>query len=258
MQTQLNLPKGPMRIFGYAILMFSIFAAPAFAEDAFTIPSNAVSSGDLTSSSHWEWNHDPGTPGDSVGSTSYPVSSPSVDKKARELYVSYSHHGGEIYHLSFDHDPDATHFVYDTYVYVEDPSQVQNIEMDMNQVMSDGRTVIFGTQCAGTSGTWEFTTVSSGGTHWHSSGLPCNPRNWPANQWHHVQIASHRSDTGVVTYDWVNLDGTYKDFKDATGASAESLHWSPGDLLLNFQLDGDSEDSGSIKVYFDKLTVYRW
>ena len=60
-----------------------------------------------------------------------------------------------------------------------------------------------------------------------------------------------------MTYDWVNLDGTATDFKNATGPSAENLGWEMGDLLLNFQLDG-AGTSGSITAYIDELTIHRW
>jgi hypothetical protein len=216
-----------------------------------------ISSGDLDGADNWEWNHDPGTPGSSTGSTLYPVTSPSLDNAARGFFVTYSDKGGEIYHLSFAKDTTVSNFVYDTYIYLTNPSQIQNIEMDMNQVMSDGRTVILATQCAGGSGTFEYTTVSNGGTHWHPSNIPCNPKTWTANTWHHVQIASHRDDSGNVTYDWVNLDGTAMNFNNATGPSAESLGWEIGDLLLNFQLDGVG-NSGTITAYLDELTIDRW
>jgi len=216
-----------------------------------------VSAGDLDGADNWEWNHDPGTPGSSKGSSLYPVTSPSLDNAARGFFVTYSGHGGEIYHLSFAKDTTVSNFVYDTYIYLDDPSQIENIEMDMNQVMSDGRTVILATQCAGSSGTFEYTTISNGGTHWHPSNISCNPKNWTAKTWHHVQIATHRDDSGNVTYDWVNLDGTATDFKNATGPSAENLGWAMGDLLLNFQLDG-AGTSGSITAYIDELTIHRW
>jgi hypothetical protein len=186
----------------------------------------------------------------------YPATTPSGDD-AREFYMTYSSRGGERWHISFAKDATATHFVYDTYVYFTDPSQVANVELDMNQVLADGRTVIFGTQCSSYSQTWEYTIVS-GGTHWKSSNIACNPKNWTANTWHHVQIASHRDNGGVVTYDWVNFDSTHSDFKDATGVSAEALGWAKGDLLINFQLDGAAKDSGAITAYAHKLTVYRW
>jgi hypothetical protein len=228
--------------------------AAATAHNSLTI--SGTSSGDLDGATEWEWNHDPGTPGSSTGSTAYPISSPSMDGAARKFYFTYSGSGGEIYHLSFAHDTTATHFVYDTYIYFTDPSQVQNIELDMNQVTSDGKTVILATQCASGSGTWEWTAVSNGGTHWHPSNIPCNPKKWTANTWHHVQIATHRDDSGNVTHDWISLDGTTSNFQNAVGPSAEGLGWAMGDLLLNFQIDGAG--SGSVTAYIDEMTIYRW
>ncbi len=226
---------------------------------AVPFPATATSSGDLEGASNWAWNHDPGTPGNSRGSSLYPESNPSLDGTARQYYFTYSNHGGEIYHVVFGHDANASHFVYDTFVYFTDPSQVANVEMDMNQVMTDGRTVIFGTQCASGSGTWEYTTISSDGkTHWYPSNIQCRPKDWAANAWHHVQIASHRDDAGVVTYDWVIVDGVKSTFQNASGPSAVGLGWPFGDLLLNFQLDGMSGATGAVTAYTDKMTIYRW
>lgn len=222
------------------------------------VPSNAILSADLESASNWEYEHDPGTQGDSSGSTIFPATTPSSDT-GREFAVNYSYGGGEIYHVSFANDVNATHFVYDSYVYLDDPSQVQNVEMDMNQVMANGATVIFGTQCASGSRTWEFTTVGNGATHWSPSNVPCNPQTWTANTWHHVQIASHRDVNGVVTYDWVDVDGTHSDFQNASGPSALQLGWKLGDLLINFQLDGNKAvNNGAITAYLHKTNIYRW
>jgi hypothetical protein len=240
---------------GECPVLYSTFAVTGSAGVGDTIPPNAVSSGDLDGASEWKWNHDPGTPGASFGSSLYPISDLTLDNDAREFYVTYSDNAGELYHLYFGTDTNSTHFVYDTYVYLVDPSQIQNIEMDLNQVMPNGQTVILGAQCTSNSGTWEYTTVS-GGAHWNRSNIPCNPQAWTANTWHHVQIASHRDSTGVATYDWVSLDGVLSNFQGASGASAVSLGWPPGDLLLNFQLDGAG--SGSMTVDIDQLTVYRW
>jgi hypothetical protein len=220
-----------------------------------SIPSSAVASANLDGKG-WIAQQDEGTPGDAHGSSSYPATTPSYDD-AREFYMTYSKKGGERWHFSFAKDASATHFVYDTYVYITDPSQVANLELDMNQVMSNGATVIFGTQCSSYTKTWEYTYVS-GGAHWKSSNVPCNPKNWAAKSWHHVQIASHRNSSGDVTYDWVNVDGTHSVFKNATGYSAEKLGWAKGDLLINFQMDGANAGSGSITAYIHKLTIFRW
>jgi hypothetical protein len=222
------------------------------------IPSNAIASSDLDASTRWQWNHDAGTPGSSQGTTQYPVSGLSPDNVARGFSMTYSGHGGEIYHVSFATDTQATHFVYDAYVYVADPSQLANLEMDMNDVMADGRTVILGTQCSTYSKSWEYTYQSGGHPHWRASNIPCDPKKWAANTWHHIQIASQRDGNGIATYDWVGVDGVYTDFQNATVDSALSLGWAKGDLLINFQIDGANSGSGSNTLYTDKLIVYRW
>jgi hypothetical protein len=222
------------------------------------IPANAISSGPLDGSTKWQWNHDPGTPGSSQGSSVYPISGLAADNVAREFYMTYSAHGGEIYHVSFAIDKIATHFIYDAYVYVVDPSQLANLEMDMNDVMADGRTVILATQCSTYSKSWEYTLMSNNAFHWHPSNIHCDPKTWSAKTWHHIQIASHRDANGNATYDWIGFDGVYTDFQNATGSDARPLGWAVGDLLINFQIDGANSGSGSNTLYTDKLTVYRW
>jgi Bacterial Ig-like domain (group 2) len=221
----------------------------------------ATSSGNLDDAANWESVHDSGTPGESRGSSAYPATVPPYDD-ARKFYMTYSGHGGERFSLSFGTSTVATHFVYDTYVYLVDPSEVHNVEMDINQVMSNGQTVIFGAQCSASSGRWEYTTdiVVDGKRkpHWSVSNILCNPTTWTANSWHHVQIASYRDASGNVTYSWLNLDGTTTNFVNASGLSALNLGWEQGDLSLNLQLDGASEGSGSITAYIDDLTIYRW
>jgi hypothetical protein len=221
-----------------------------------SIPANAVGSADLDGKS-WPGEKDAGTPGSARGSTVYPASTPSYDD-AREFYMTYSKRGGVRWHNSFAKDAGVTHFVYDTYVYITDPSQVGNIELDMNQVMSNGKTVVYGTQCSTYTKTWEYTINSGGNFRWKSSNIGCNPRSWAAKTWHHVQIASHRDGSGDVTYDWVNLDGAHHVFSNAKGNSARSLGWAKGDLLINFQLDGYNTGSGSITSYIHKMTIFRW
>jgi hypothetical protein len=220
-----------------------------------SIPSYAIGSANLDGKG-WISERDKGVPGSAQGSSVYPATTPSYDD-ARKFYMTYSKHGGVRWHVSFAKDAAATHFIYDTYVYIVDPAQVANLELDMNQVMSNGKTVIFGTQCSTYTKTWEYTYVS-GGAHWKSSGIACNPKNWAAKTWHHVQIASHRNSSGQVTYDWVNLDGAHHVFNNATVYSAESLGWAKGDLLINFQMDGANAGSGSITAYIHKMTIFRW
>ncbi len=244
-----------MKSLSTAAWIVLLFSTAAFAQ----IPSNAISSGNLDGASNWIWEHDNGTPGTSVGSFNYPITKPSLDGQAAEFSVSYWNYGGERYHLLFGYDTNATYFVYDTYVYLTDPAQVQNLELDTNQVLSNGETIITATQCSSISGTWEYAYVSGTQPHWHASNIACNPQNWAANKWHHIQIQCHRTNTDVVVHDWVKLDNSaQKPFKNAVGASGLFLGWGIGDLVLNFQVDGASANNGNIVGYFDEMQIYRW
>ena len=99
-------------------------------------------------------------------------------------------------------------FVLDMYIYLVNPSQVANLELDLNQVTSSGKTIMFDTQCSSYSKTWEYTVVTGGNKdHWTRSNIGCNPLTWKVG-WHHIQIAYHRDANGIVTHDWLNFDGT--------------------------------------------------
>ncbi len=220
----------------------------------YSLPSNATPSADLDGIGGWSGEHDAGTPGSSRGSMAYPASVPSYGD-ARKFYMTYSDHGGERWHVSFGKNETSTHFVLDTYIFIVNPSQVANLEIDLNQVLSNGQTVIYGTQCSKYSQTWEYTETPL--PHWRSSGIPCNPLHWAANTWHHLQVGYHRSG-GVVTHDWVNFDGTHRVFTNSTHNSARSMGWARGTLLVNVQADGASKGSGSITMYIHKMTFYHW
>ena len=229
---------------------------PSSGGTSVSIPENALASADLDTSSNWQNEHDTATPGSSRGSTAFPATTPVYDD-AREFYMTYTARGGERWHLSFAKDSTATHFVLDTYVYVVNPGDLANLELDLNQVIPDGRTVIYGTQCSTYSKSWEWTYYANG-FHWHSSNIPCNPLSWSAKTWHHIQLGFHRDSDGVVTHDWVSFDGVQTSFSGATGGSAKAMGWSKNTLLMNVQLDGSSKTSGSVTAYLHKTTFYRW
>lgn len=225
---------------------------------SYRIPDNAIGASELESSPDWQWEHDSDTKGWSTGHSNFPIYPDGHGGlPGRQFVTSYGNNGGQRYHLSFGRDAAATHFVYEANVYLVNPAQIANVEMDMNQVMADGRTVIFGTQCSAHSKSWEYTYVNKTGTHWRASNIHCNPHDWGTKKWHKVQIAFHRDDDGNVTYDSIGFDGVYTNFQGATVLSAESLHWSRGELLLNFQIDG-AQKNGIMDAYLNNLAVYRW
>jgi hypothetical protein len=223
------------------------------------VPPNAIGVSGIQTLSNWEEVNDTAGNGSSTGSMSI-VGSPSLSGQARQFVTSYSNAGDELYYATFGTDTTSNNFLYDGWVYIASPSgDIANLEMDLNQVMANGQTVIFGFQCDGYSGTWDYTanegTPQNPSDKWLHSNAACNVSNWSTNTWHHVQIGYSRDNYGNVTYQAVWLDGVEQQL-NVTVPSAFALGWAPV-LLTNFEVDGLGS-SGSSTVYLDNLTVYRW
>jgi len=223
------------------------------------IPSNATQVTEIQTLPNWRTKFDPGTIGTGSGVMSM-ASDPSLSGQAGRFDTTYSYYGGVLYSVTYDNDPDSTNFVYDAQVWIDAGSVIGNLEMDNNQVIANGNTVIYSFQCAGTSGVWEF--GSNGGTvdapnaKWVKSTQPCNPAKWTTNTWHHVQISYTRDDVGNITYHSVWLDGVEYPI-DTTVQGAFLLGWADGTLIANFQVDAPA-GSGSSTLYLDHLTISRW
>ena len=216
------------------------------------VPPNATAASGVQVLDTWIGNHDAGTPGTATGVTSL-VSTPSLSGSAREYASSYTDAGGEIYSVVYANDATSTNFLYDGWVWIATGSSIANLEMDSNQVMANGDTVIYAFQCSGYSKKWEY---SGAGATWVASSQPCNVATWTTNTWHHVQISYSRDDSGNVTYQTVWLDGVGQAI-NATVPSAFALGWQVGVVQTQFQIDGLGA-SGSSTVYLDNLTISRW
>jgi hypothetical protein len=228
-------------------------------QTSISMPSDAISVSAIQTLSNWKNASDPGTSGSSFGTTRT-VNSPSINGTARMFQTEFFNNGGQLFHVSFGDDETSTHFLYDNWIYLTaSASSIANIEMDMNQVMRNGNTVIYGFQCDGWKGTWDYTANTGTPTHpidtWIHSKASCNVKNWSRNTWHHVQISYSRDESGNVTYSVVVLDGVEQQI-NATVPSSFALGWGPT-LLTNFQLDGFGVQ-GSSTVYIDQLTISRW
>ena len=224
------------------------------------VPPSAVSVSNIQALSDWISVYDSGTYGSASGAMAM-AGSPSLSGNALELYTTYSYYGGERYYTSFGDDTTARNFVYDGWVYLDNSSgSIANLEMDMNQAMSNGETVIFGFQCDSWSGTWDYTenagTPTAPVDRWVNSGAACNARTWAQNTWHHVQVSYSRDDYGNVTYQSVWLDGNQQPI-NATVPSAFALGWAPT-LTTNFQVGSSAPGWSSSTVYLDNLAISRW
>lgn len=229
-------------------------------DPATQVPADATKFDQLQALNSWQGTNDTGIAGGSASGTTKIVSSPSLSGASRQFAMQYTNYGGERYWVVFGDSSAPMNFLYDTWVYLARPSNgVANLEFDLDQVMSNGQTVIFGFQCDGYSQTWDYTTndgtPEAPSSHWIQSQAACNARNWSVNTWHHVQITYSRDSQGTVTYQSVYLDGVEQSV-NATVPSAFSLGWGPA-ILTNYQIDGYGS-SGSSTSYLDNLTVYVW
>jgi hypothetical protein len=225
-----------------------------------TIPSNAIKVSSIQLMPNWRIKHDPATPGTSTGVMTE-VADPSLSGLSQRFDTTYTNGGGELYSLTYAKDSAPMNFAYDAQIYIEDGSKIMNLELDNNQVIPNGDTVIYAFQCSGASNTWEYSsnagTPSSPSVKWLRSSAPCNPANWTPNTWHHVQITYSRDSVGNVTYHSVWFDGVESAINKTVNSDFR-LGWAAGVLISNFQVDGLSHMDGSATLYLDNLTVYRW
>lgn len=227
---------------------------------AAAVPAYSSSVSSIQTFGGWTAVHDKGTPGGSSGWSAI-TSSPSRTGAARKFAMNYWYYGGERYSLTFGDDESASNFKLDAWVFIPSSnSGLKNLELDLNQVLAGGQTVIYGMQCDGWSNTWDISvnkgTTSKPWNTWAHTSAPCNVHNWSTNTWHHVQLSYSRNETGWITYKSATLDGVSHSI-NTTVLGAFDLGWSPT-LLVNVQLDGSTSGSGSASVIIDDLTIYRW
>jgi hypothetical protein len=223
-----------------------------------SIPSYARVENQVQLLPNWRIKHDPATSGTSTGSMTL-VSDPTISGQTEKYHTSFTNGGGELYSVTYGNDTDSKNFVYDAHVWLSSDSIISNLEMDNNQVMRNGDTVIYAFQCSGYNNVWEYSSNAGTPTNpdvkWIKSTAPCNPAKWSRNTWHHIQIYSSRDDSGNVTYHSVWFDGVEAPI-NKTVNSDFSLGWALGALVANFQIDGIG--TGSSTLYLDKFTLSRW
>lgn len=229
-------------------------------DPASEVPADASVFKSIQALSGWQGTNDAAIAGGMASGTTRIVSSPSLSGSARQFSMQFTNYGAERYSVLFGSNTSVSNFLYDGWVYIARPSRsIGNLEMDTDQVLSNGDTVIMGFQCDGDNGTWDYT--ENAGTpkapldRWLSSQYGCNPRSWSTDAWHHVQVAYSRDQEGAVTYQAVWFDGVEHHINE-TVPSDFTLNWATV-LLTNFQIDGYGAE-GSATVYLDNLTIYAW
>ena len=249
---------GPNGAACVASIAITVKASSASAQAA--IPSSAEVVSNIDALGGWKSTHDAAGPGSSSGTMST-VSSPARYGNSRKFVTAFTNNGDHRYSVQFSDNVDAKNIFYDTWIYLtSSASKIGNLEFDVNQVMSNGQTVLIGFQCDGYTGKWAYNanhgSASSPKIAWVSkSGTSCNPRSWSQNKWHHVQASFYRSSGGTVTYHSIWFDGVETKL-DVQQFAAADLNWDPV-IVTQFQVDGLGS-SGTVTAYLDSLSISAW
>jgi len=220
------------------------------------IPENAKTSGILDDFAHWKQEKDAGTPG-----TASSISNKYIDEaNGRQFYAVQKDHAGVRWSTNFAKDSAATNFVYDLTVKMADPTQIGQLELDMNQVLDDQRNVFLCVQANFKSKVWDYTLTPGNACHWYPSNIAVNQVDWKANVWKHIRIKTSHDSKGVVTYEGLELDGVYVQFSPSCkGVSAfkPTPPWTPGSLINNYQTNG-ANTSGTMDTHARQMQVFYW
>lgn len=222
----------------------------------FLLPAGVVPAITKLDALAWVGTKDAATAGTATFQTEYPVTV--GGKQARSFSTKYALGAGVRFSCIYEplNDPTSTHFIYAGYLWIDDPSQVGQMELDNNQVTADGRTYIFGVQANANDGCWDITTMDPN-ARWLPTPAKANLHSWPAKTWLRFEIMSHRDNAGNITYDAIYLNGTTVQI-GKTLPSAQKLGWNIGRLLVNWQLGGLSGKSGAIQAYGSEIEVAKW
>jgi hypothetical protein len=202
----------------------------------------------------WEMNHDAGTSGSSVGTTSYPVTAPDGTANCRLFDFTNTAGGGEIYHFPVLADcTPYKNFCFKFKRMTPNPLTVTNSEHDMEAVDASGNVLDMATQEDGYNGVFDVTENHK----WVATGIKVNPTTWLPNSWHDDEIYLIDNGDGTVTYPGVKLDGVFYPL-NVTSPDVDASKWAAKILNLQIQFDTKSTLATESKVYCSQCEVDCW
>ena len=193
----------------------------------------------------------PGTPragqicaaglGNAVSAMTEGVSSPSLSGSSAHFTLGgTTPYSNELYTMSLGGGDQPTHFVYDFYVRVDNPSAPQALEFDVNQTIDNTRWT-WGTECNFNGdypnvGEWD---VWNGApqTGWEKTSAPCPL--FAANQWNHIIWTLERVGQQVHYISLQVNDTSYP--LDLYYAAQQD--WPMGQINVAFQMDGNANQT---------------
>lgn len=212
----------------------------------------------LTESPLWKGTPDEATSGTATLTSTYPVTI--GGRTARKFQSVFTNNSGARFSCVYDSESTYTpmNFVYSGSLFIDGPQPIGQMELDNNEVDPvSGDTYIFGVQQNINSGSWDVTSTDRTviKCEWHPTQAKGSPANWPTNMWLPFEIASHRDNYGVITYDAVRFNGTTQPIQAIYPASLP-LKWAKGIKLVNFQIGG--KGTGTVIIYASNLQITCW
>ncbi len=178
-------------------------------------------------------------------------SSPAMDGKSAHFTISGPNYSNMLYFNAIEGGDQPSHFVYDLYVYLQDPTTPQALEFDINQGYGGVRWV-WGSECnfkGETPPRWDIWDDASG--IWRETNVPCNP--FPANTWTHIVWTVERVGDQVHYISLTVGDQTY----NVDTYYNNQPNWTLEEIDVAFQMDINA-NSQNYDVWLDqvKLTAY--
>jgi hypothetical protein len=221
------------------------------------VPTGATVNAALQTLPDWDWctaelNGHPCASGlgDATSSMTENQGDPSLSGKAAEFKLGGpTRYSNALWWKQLGPNSTPTHFVYDLYFYMQDPSAPEALEFDINQSMNGVR-YTWGTECSyRDTGYWDIWNPETGA--WETTSVPCPVV--AANQWHHLTWTVERVN-GQAHYISVELDG---DVHTVDKYYNPQRNYNGDGVNVAFQLDGDYRQD-PYSVWLDNVSLSFW
>jgi hypothetical protein len=177
------------------------------------------------------------------------LSSPSLDGKSAKFYLKGSTaYSNGLWWRQLGSNDSVTHFVYDLYFYLKNPSAAQALEFDVNQALG-GKKYIFGTECdVKNNHVWKI--YDAYNHKWMLTSVACSAPT--AYMWNHLTLEFQR-DNGKVKFISVTLNGKKSYLNKSYSPEASGTK----ELNVAVQIDGDKYND-AYSEYADKINLTAW
>jgi len=179
------------------------------------------------------------------------VASPSLSGSSAQfqLLAGTSPFGGAMWFKFLGADNNATHFVYDLYFYMQNPSAPQALEFGVSQSNGHGR-YEFSTQCDMVN-TRSWRVWDPAAKHWAGTSAPCVQP--PPNTWNHLIWEFERNSSGQAVFKAVTLNGN----RTVVDVAVTHKPDSQSGIDVDFQSDAN-RTATPFSVWLDKITLTYW